>query len=172
MASSTPASRGPVKRKGGGSTLHPAQHPWKPGPLGPPSPLPPAQPLALHAGLRKALYCVAEASAAFGTFTKETEKGDGSTMLREGGAWQKHAVPGAAGPAELGWGGGLPKQRAPRSSLTTILPAWPWGNPGSLHNKLIQITAREIYTRREPLPAAVLWAGAPALPCPRVPRPL
>lgn len=74
---------------------------------------------------------------------------------------------------QLSWaGGGLPKQRAPRSSLTTILPAWPWGNPGSLHNKLIQITAREIYTRREPLPAAVLWAGAPALPCPRVPRPL
>lgn len=73
---------------------------------------------------------------------------------------------------QLGWAGGLPKQRAPWSSLITILPAWPWENPGSLHNKLIQITAREIYTRREPLPAAVLWAGAPALPCPRVPRPL
>lgn len=73
---------------------------------------------------------------------------------------------------QLGWAEGGPKAEGPWSSLSTILPAWPWGNPGSLRNKLIQITAREIYTRREPLPAAVLWAGAPALPCPRVPRPL
>lgn len=68
---------------------------------------------------------------------------------------------------QLGWAeGGSQSRVAPQSSFTATLPAWPWGSPGSLRNKLIQITAREIYTRREPLPAVVLWAGAPALPWP------
>lgn len=56
------------------------------------------------------------------------------------------------------------------------LPSCLRGSPGSLRNKLIQITAREVCTRREPLSAAALWAGAPALPrrgaAPRPPQPL
>lgn len=102
MASSTPSSLGSVRIRGDGTASHPES--LDSPALGAPLPLPPAQ----HTRLQKALYCAAMASAVFGTFTKETEKGDGSTALQGRGAWQKHAVPGAAGLAGLQ---GLPKQR-------------------------------------------------------------
>ncbi|KAM9630958.1 obscurin-like protein 1 isoform 5-T6 [Morphnus guianensis] len=144
----------------------PPSIPGEPRPQDPPSPLPPAQPPAPHTRLRKALYCAAVASAAFGTFTKETEKGDGGVALRGRGRLAETCSSWGSGASRSRLEGAPKAGGAPRSSLATTLPAWPWGSPGSLRNKLIQITAREIYTRREPLPAAALRAGAPALPCP------
>lgn len=83
-------------------------------------------------------------------------------------AWQKHAAPGAAAGDEMAPRGGHP--------ALVPLPSCLRGSPGSLRNKLIQITAREVCTRQEPLSAAALWAGAPALPrrgaAPRPPQPL
>lgn len=111
----------PLREKVVAPLYIPLSIPGSPALWAPLTPAPPPQSLALHARLRKALYCVAEASTVFGTFTKETEKGDGSTTLREWGAWQKHAVPGAAGPAGLGWGcsqsRGLPGPVSPPSCL-------------------------------------------------------
>lgn len=92
---------------------------------------------------------------------KRLKRGTAAWRCRDGGTWQKRAIPGAVGLAGLRRGS--QSRGAPWSSLTTILPAWPRGNPGSLCNKLIQIIARELYTRREPLPVAPLWGSCPVL---------
>lgn len=172
MASSTPSSWGLVKRKGGGTTLHPAQSPWKPVPLGLPHPCSPHSPWLCMPDSERLFTVWLRPQQRLAHLQKRLKRGMAAQCCGKGVPGRNMQFLGQRG--QLGWAGlgGLPKLRAPWSSLTTILPAWPRGNPGSLRNKLIQITAREIYTRREPLPAAVLWAGAPALPCPRVPRPL
>lgn len=117
--------------------------------------------------LRKALYCAAVASAAFGTFTKEAGKGDGGAALRTRRGRNMQLLGQQPGMRQHP-GGGHP--------ALVPLPSCLRGSPGSLRNKLIQITAREVCTRREPLSAAALWAGAPALPrrgaAPRPPQPL
>lgn len=129
--------------------------------FGAPLPLPPAQ----HTGSERLFTVRPWPQQHLAHLQKRLKRGTAARCCRDGGARQKHAVPGAAGLAGLDWGGSQ-SRGAPQSSLTPILPAWPWRSPGSLRNKLIQITAREIHTRREPLPAAVLWPGAPTLPCP------
>lgn len=140
----------------------PPSIPAEPGLRGPP--LPPV-PVPARRAPKGSLLCGLWPQQRLAHLQKRLKRGTAARRCGDRVTWQKHAVPGAAGPAGLGWRG-LPKRGAPESSLGTILPAGPWGSPGSLRNKLIQITAREIYTRREPLPAAVLWEGAPALPCP------
>lgn len=167
MASSTSASRGPVRSRSGGSALHPTTHPQGAWPSGTPlSPAPQRSPWFHTPGSERLFTVRPWPQQRLAHLQKRLKRGTAARRCGDGVAWQKHAVPGAAGLAGLGWEGGSQSRGAPRSSLAAILPAWPWGSPGSLRNKLIQITAREIYTRREPLPAAVLWAGAPAVPCP------
>lgn len=170
MASSTPVSQGPIKRKGGGTTLHPAQHPWKPGPQGPPHPCPPRSPWPCTPDSERLFTVWPRPQQRLAHLQKRLKRGMAAQRCRKGVPGRNMQFLGQRG--QLGWAGGAPKAEGSPVQSHHILPAWPWGNPGSLRNKLIQITAREIYTRREPLPTAVLWAGAPAPPCPRVPRPL
>jgi len=111
------------------------------------SPRPPGAAPTSPRPFRKALYSVAVASAAFGTFTKEAEKGDGG-----GAALQRRR---GRNMQFLGWQPGTGQHPgAPHSGPPTSRLRG--GPPGSLRNKLIQITAREVYTRREPLSAVVL----------------
>lgn len=111
------------------------------------SPSPPGAAPTSPRPFRKALYSVAVASAAFGTFTKEAEKGDGG-----GAALQRRR---GRNMQFLGWQPGTGQHPgAPHSGPPTSRLRG--GPPGSLRNKLIQITAREVYTRREPLSAVVL----------------
>lgn len=141
--------------------LHPTQNPWVAQPLGSPCSCPqPSTP-----GSERLFTVRPWPQQRLAHLQKRLKRGTAAQCCRDRGAWQKHAVPRAAGLAGLGCGGSQ-SRGAPQSSLAPILPAWPWGSPGSLRNKLIQITAREIYTRREPLPAAVVWAWAPTLLCP------
>lgn len=123
MASSTPSSLGSVRIRGDGTTSH-VEALGSPA-LEVPLPLPPAQ----HTRLRKALYCAAMASAAFGTFTKEIEKGDGSTALWGQGCLAETCSSRGSG---AGWAGllGLPKQRGtpvqshPHPSCLAVGKSW------------------------------------------------
>lgn len=107
MASSTPV-RG-VIRRGGATTLHPTQQPWGAQTLGTSSPRPWRSPQPPTLGSERLFTVWPWPQQRLAHLQKRLKRGMAVWCCRDGGPWQKHAVPRAVGPAGLGWEG-LPKQ--------------------------------------------------------------
>uniref|UniRef100_A0A8C8AP77 Obscurin like cytoskeletal adaptor 1 n=1 Tax=Otus sunia TaxID=257818 RepID=A0A8C8AP77_9STRI len=129
MASSTPLSWGPIRRRGGGTARHSTQHPQGAQPSGtPPHPCPRRSPW-LHTPGSERLFTVRPwPQQRLAHLQKRLKRGTAARRCRDGGAWQKHAVPGAAGPAGLCWGGpkqgGTPVQSCHHPTCLAVGKSW------------------------------------------------
>lgn len=87
----------------------PPNSPGEPSPWGHPRPCPWRSPQPPTLGSERLFTVWPWPQQHLAHLQKRLKRGMVVWRCRDGGPWQKHAVPRAAGPASLGWGG-LPKQ--------------------------------------------------------------